>query len=144
MHSATVLTSNEMPCFWIIPAVLQGTGGLWDGLNVIQQCSLSAAQPNEAAAAAAAAQQLLQGGTVPFSGLTRPHLHSPVLFGVSPYNTPICPSESKGRQVQVRAEGTFSPGKRQVRSTVIAAYNCTELDSHSQQKNKSLWCQGKF
>lgn len=119
-------------------------GDPWDGLNMSQQCSLSVAQPNEAAAAAA--QQLLQGGTVPLSGLTRPCLQSLVLFGVSPHKTPIYPSESKGLQVQVRAEGTLSPGKRQVRNGIIAACNCTEteLDSDSQQKNKSLWYQGKI
>lgn len=55
-------------------------------------------------------------------------------------------SKQVQRTASARAEGIFAPGKRQVRSAVTAAYNCTEteLDSDSQQKNKGLWHQGKF
>lgn len=108
-----------MPYSCTTPAVLQGKGGPWDGLNMSQQCSLSVAPPNEAAAAAAAAQQLLQGeGCSPHSTQEAISALPCPVWALPIQDTNI--SKQVQSTASARAEGTSTPGERQVRSTVTA------------------------
>lgn len=128
---------------WLISAGCRqcsGAGGPWDGWTWVSSA------PFRRHRRARLRQQ--RSSSSPREGCSprRTHFYSPcAVWGPSIQHT------NTSKQVQSTASASKDwrnpfPRKATGKSTVIAAYNCTEteLDSDSQQKNKNLWYQGKF
>lgn len=141
VHFHSVFTSNSMPYLCTIPAVLRGRGAHGMGWTWVSSAPfrwhstrrLRQQQRSSCSREGCSPRSTHQVSAVPCPG-----------WGLPIQDTKI--SKHVQRTASARAEGTFTSGKRQGRSAVTAAYNCTEteLDSDSQQKNKGLWHQGKF